>query len=288
MNPNKNRIQDTRTLPETQGFPLAEGILQRIVETKREEVKGLLTRTQALDRSLRRAPASRDLAEALRGDGEVAVMAEVKRRSPGAGAIRTGLDPARVARAYQEAGASAVSVLTDTEYFGGGIEDLRAVRDAISLPVFRKDFILDEIQLVEARGAGADGTLLIVRILTDQMLRALLGKAEDLGLTAMVEVHDRPELERALEAGGRIIGINNRDLRTFQTSLDVTLELSEGVPPDVILVSESGIRAPVEVDRLGAAGVNAVLVGEAVLRAPDPGQAAGELVGRLRVPRRNV
>ncbi|MFC1660587.1 indole-3-glycerol phosphate synthase TrpC [Gemmatimonadota bacterium] len=275
-------------MPETQDFPSLVGILERIVRTKRKEIEGLRLQRKALESSLARAPAPKDLVGALRGGGEVAVMAEVKRRSPGAGAIRPDLDPALLAAEYESSGAAAVSVLTDAQYFGGGREDLEAVRPVLSCPLFRKDFILDEIQLLEARAYGADGTLLIVSLLPDGELRTLLAQAEGLGLAPLVEVHDETELDRALEAGSRFIGINNRNLRDFRTSLDVTLELVGRIPPDVTLVSESGIRTPAEVDRLGAAGINAVLVGESLLRAPDPGRATAELVGRPRVPRRNA
>jgi indole-3-glycerol phosphate synthase len=168
------------------------------------------------------------------------------------------------------------------------MSDLASARSTVSCPLFRKDFILDAVQLVEARAAGADGTLLIARILTDGQLRALLTEAGEIGLDVLVEVHDEQELERALEAGSFLIGINNRNLRTFETSLDVTLELLELIPPGVTVVSESGIRTVAEVDRLGEAGVNGILVGESLLRAQDPGRAASELVGRKRVPRRHV
>jgi indole-3-glycerol phosphate synthase len=187
--------------------------------------------------------------------------------------------------AYQEAGAAAVSVLTDTSYFGGSLEDLAGVREAVDVPVFRKDFVLHEVQLLEARSAGADGVLLIARILTDAELSALHQAALGLGLTPLVEVHGSVEADRALTAGARIVGINNRNLQTFTTSLEVTLGLLSLLPPDVTVVSESGIRTPQEVDRLGAAGVQAILVGESLLRAHDPGAAAGELVGRGRVAR---
>jgi indole-3-glycerol phosphate synthase len=285
VDPNKTRIKDTRTLPETQGSPEADTILDRIVRTKREEIAALLARSGELERVVGGAPAPKDLAGALRRETEVAVMAEVKRRSPGAGPIRPRLDPAEVARAYEEAGASAVSVLTDGSYFGGAIQDLRAVRERVALPLFRKDFILHEVQLLEARAAGADGTLLIARILSDQELEGLSRVARSLGLSLLVEVHGEEELERALEAGSRVIGINNRDLGTFETSLDVTLELVGRIPPEVVVVSESGIRTAEEIDALGAAGVDAVLVGESLLRAPEPGRAVGELVGRGRVRR---
>jgi len=272
-------------LPETQGSHLGPDILRRIVETKRREVEALLPLEEALRDRAARAPTPKDLLGALRRGPQVAVMAEVKRRSPGAGPIRPGLVPGEVAGAYEAAGAAAISVLTDSEYFGGSLDDLREVRQAVSVPVFRKDFIIHPLQLLEARGAGADGVLLIVRILSDQELWALHQEALRLGLTPLVEIHGEGELDRALSAGVRLLGVNNRDLDTFTTSLDVTLGLLPAVPLQVTVVSESGIRSPEEVDRLGAAGVHGVLVGESLLRAPEPGRAASELVGRPRVER---
>jgi indole-3-glycerol phosphate synthase len=286
--PKKNRIQDTRTLPETQGLAGGSGILDRIVQTKKQEVEALLPYEGKLRSMAGYAPPARDLGEALRKGAEVALMAEVKRRSPGAGPIWPDLVPAEVARAYERAGAAAISVLTDAEYFGGFLDDLKEVRSAVGLPVFRKDFVLHRIQLLEARAAGADGVLLIARILSDQALSSLVGEALSLGLTPMVEVHGREELERALGSGSRLIGVNNRNLQTFRTSLDVTLGLLPTIPADVAVVSESGIRTRAEVDRLGAAGVHGILVGESLLRARDPEKAAGELVGRPRVARRDA
>lgn len=262
-----------------------EPILDRIVRTKRAEVAALTADRDALIDEARRAPPARDFAGALASAGSVAVIAEVKRRSPGAGAIRPDLDPVRQALGYESGGASAVSVLTDGQYFSGSLDDLRHTRDAVALPVLRKDFVLDPVQLWQARAAGADAVLLIVRILDDQRLSSLHALAGELGMAALVEVHDAGELERALAAEARIVGINNRDLSTFQTSLDVTLALLDRVPDDVQLVSESGIAGPDDVDRLGAAGVDAVLVGEWLVRQPDPRTAAAALSGRFRAAR---
>jgi indole-3-glycerol phosphate synthase len=283
--PNKTRIQDTRTLPETQGSRRADDILGRIVRTKTLEVEAILPLEAEFRARLRDAPAPRDLTQALRRDGEVGVMAEVKRRSPGAGPIRPDLDPAGLAVDYQSAGAAAISVLTDGEYFGGSLGDLEAVRGAVEIPVFRKEFIIHPVQLLEARAAGADGTLLIARILTSELLSSLHAEAVDLGLTPLVEVHHPEELGRALAAGARLIGINNRNLQTFTTSLDVTLELLEEIPQGVTVVSESGIRTREEVERLGGSGVHGVLVGETFLKAPSPGEAVAELVGCSRAER---
>ena len=283
IDPNSNRIQDTRRLTETQGSSGGSSILDAIVETKREEVARLRGWASAFRARARDAPEPRDFAGAIRGTDTVSLMTEVKRRSPGAGIIREGLNAAGLAASYREAGAAAVSVLTDREYFDGSLEDLRAVREAVDIPVLRKDFVLDEVQVHEARAAGADAILLIVRILDDGRLRDLREAAEALGMAALTEVHGLAELGRALDSGASLVGINNRDLGTFETRLEVTLELLPGIPPGVTVVSESGIRTPGDVDRLGAAGVHAVLVGESLLRAPDPGAAAAELARRERV-----
>lgn len=268
------------------GAASAEHILDRIVRSKRAEVAALRGEAEALVEKARAAPPPRGFTGALGRGDSVAVIAEVKRRSPGAGAIRPGLDPALQARGYESGGASAVSVLTDERYFSGSLDDLRATRHAVGLPVLRKDFVLDSLQLWQARAAGADAVLLIVRILADDELASLHALAGELGMAALVEVHDARELDRALAAEARIVGINNRDLSTFETSLDVTLDLLHRVPDDVLLVSESGIGGPDHVDRLGAAGVDAVLVGEWLVRQPDPEQAAAALAGRSRTARR--
>lgn len=258
-----------------------EDILARIVRTKEEEVRGLRNRLEVLRQRAGHAPAPRDFERVLADPGSVSLIAEVKRRSPGAGALRPDLDPAVQARAYEAGGARALSVLTDQAYFQGSLEDLRAVRRLVDLPVLRKDFIIDASQVWEARGAGADAVLLIVRILDDGPLRQLRELAEELGMAALVEVHDEVELTRALASGARIVGINNRDLRTFSTDLAVTLGLLDQVPDRIVLVSESGISSREQVARLGAGGVDAVLVGEALVRADDPTDAARRL---SRVP----
>lgn len=257
-------------------------ILDRIVDAKRDEVRRLQPRADALDRAARAVPRTRDFEAALRAGETVRLIAEVKRRSPGAGRIRPDLDPAALARAYEAGGASAVSVLTDGPHFGGSLDDLAAVRAAVALPVLRKDFVIDPLQLLEARAAGADAVLLIVRILDDALLARLHTRALELGMAALVEAHDAEEVERALAAGARILGVNNRDLRTFGTNLDVTFDLVDRVPGDVVLVSESGIGGPADVDRLGGAGVDAVLVGEWLVRRPDPTSAAVSLSGSPR------
>jgi indole-3-glycerol phosphate synthase len=254
------------------------GILARIVESKRAEVAALRHRTSELRAAAERAAPARPFVAALRQEDAVALIAEYKRRSPSAGALGGNVAPAAAARAYAAGGASAVSVLTDAEYFGGGLDDLVAAREAVDLPVLRKDFVLDEAQVWEARAAGADGILLIVRILDDVRLVALHAAASAVGLGVLVEVHDEAELERALRAGAEAVGVNNRDLDTFRTDLNVSLRLAPRVPPEVVLVAESGIRTAAEVDRLGEAGVDAVLVGETLMR----GGGAGLLAGRPR------
>jgi len=215
----------------------------------------------------------------------VRLLAEVKRRSPSAGEIRPGADPAAVARAYLEGGAAAVSVLTDREYFGGDLEALRSVTSGVPLPAIRKDFIVDPLQVWEARGAGADAVLLIVRILDDERLRDLHALITGLGMDALVEAHNEDEVGRALAAGTTLLGINNRDLDNFVTDLGLSLRLAGAVPPGVTLVAESGIRTADDVDRLGAAGVDAILVGESLMRQPDLRAAAGALAGRPKVER---
>jgi indole-3-glycerol phosphate synthase len=271
-------------LPETQGSPSLPGVLASIVRTKREELATLLAegRDAALKRKAEQAPPPRDFLSALAHPSEVSLIAECKRRSPGAGEIRPGLDPAALTRAYQANGAAALSVLTDATYFGGASADLEKARAATTIPILRKDFTLDSVHVIEARAAGADAILLIVRILDPRQLLRLRVEAEALGMAALVEAHDAEEVSRALDAGARIVGINNRDLATFTTRLETTLELRELVPQDVVVVSESGIRSREDVARLGAAGVDAVLVGETLLRGKDPGVAAASLAGVSR------
>jgi indole-3-glycerol phosphate synthase len=261
-----------------------DGVLGRIVETKRREVDALRPRVAALRATAAAAEPARDFAGALRRADEVALIAEYKRRSPSAGSMASNVVPAAAARAYEAAGAAALSVLTDAEYFGGALADLAAARDAVALPVLRKDFVVDEAQVWEARAAGADAILLIVRILDDAHLRDLHAVARALGMAALVEVHAEAELERALAAEARIVGVNNRDLATFTTDLGLSQRLAPLVPPDVVLVAESGIRTVAEVDALGGAGVDAILVGETLMRGGQ-GRMAGALVGRPRAAR---
>lgn len=259
-------------------------ILERIVASKRAEVEALRPQAEELRARAADADAPRGFAAALRRPTEVRLLAEIKPRSPSAGEIRAGADAAEVARAYAEGGAAAISVLTDAEYFGGSLAALRRARAAVELPVLRKDFVVDALQLWEARAAGADAVLLIVRILADAALRELLGLAAELRLDALVEAHDAAEVERALAAGATLLGVNNRDLRSFRTDVSLSLELAPRLPAAATLVAESGIRSAEDVRRLGEAGVDAVLVGEALMRQDDWRAAAAALVGQPRRP----
>jgi indole-3-glycerol phosphate synthase len=209
----------------------------------------------------------------------MAVIAEVKRASPSAGLIREDFDPVAIARIYEQNGASCISVLTDAPYFQGRLEYLRAVRQAVGVPVLRKDFLLDDYQIAEARCAGADAVLLIAEILDDASLRQLLSETRRLGMQALVELYDAENLQRVLDAGARLVGVNNRDLRSFVTRLEHTLDLAPHLPAECCLVSESGIRTHEDIKRLKAAGVRAVLVGEALVSAPDIGAQLRELLG---------
>lgn len=270
------QLQDAGALP---------GVLASIVRTKHDEVARLRSRQDELERALERAPVPRGFRAALAKPEAVALIAECKRRSPGAGDIRPGLDPVELTRGYEGAGARALSVLTDPTYFGGTLADLEAVRAATTIPILRKDFTIDPLQIVEARGAGADAVLLIVRILSDEALGALHAEARGLGLDVLVEVHDEDEMERAIALGADLIGVNNRDLSTFETDLATTERLLGRVPPETVLVSESGIRTVGDIERLAAAGVDAILVGETLLRAPDPAAAARAFSAVERRPR---
>jgi indole-3-glycerol phosphate synthase len=228
--------------------------------------------------AVRDAPVARPFVAALTRPGRVNVIAEHKRRSPSRGVIREDLAPADVARAYETKGASALSVLTDAPFFGGRMEHLVEARSACSLPVLRKDFVVDPWQVWEARAAGADAVLLIVAALADAELRGLLAVAGEAGFDALVEVHDRGELDRAIGAGARVVGVNNRDLRTLAVSLDTSLALAPAIPGDVVAVAESGIRTGADVRRLREAGFDAFLVGEHLMAAPDPGEALSRLL----------
>ncbi len=255
-------------------------VLDAIVARTRERVaaeqaQNSLGRLRAL---ARRAPPARPFAAALARPGRVNVIAEHKRRSPSRGVIREDLDPRDVARSYEEAGAVALSVLTDEPFFGGRLEHLVLARASVTLPVLRKDFVLDAWQVWQARAAGADAVLLIVAALDETALASLLEVAGEAGLDALVEVHDRRELERALAAGARLVGVNNRDLKTLAVSLETALALAPLVPERVVAVAESGIRTAAEVRALREAGFDALLIGEQLMSSPDPGRALRRLL----------
>lgn len=260
-------------------------VLDRILATKREEVRALAARRAELRDRVADMPPAREFAGALGDGADVRVLAEIKRRSPSAGPIRPEAVPAEVARAYADGGAAALSVLTDVQYFGGSLSALSEVRASVELPILRKDFLIDPLQIWEARVAGADAVLLIARALAREQLVDLHGLACDTGLHTLIEVHDEAELDTALAAGAAVIGVNNRDLATFRTDLELSARLAVAVPPGVVLVAESGIRTSDDVDRLGAAGVDAVLVGESLMRQADLADAVAALTGRPKVGR---
>jgi len=257
-------------------------VLQKILQRKHEEVAERAARTPLRELSARAAdaPPVRGFAAAIEAKiaaGDAAVIAEVKKASPSKGVIRADFDPAAIARSYESGGAACLSVLTDVDFFQGADDYLRRARDACALPVLRKDFVVDPYQVAEARAIGADCILLIAAALDDDRLAALSEQALDLGMDVLVEVHDMAELERALQVPAPLLGINNRDLRTFDVSLDTTLALKDAVPGDRRLVTESGILARADVRRMRTAGVDAFLVGEAFMREADPGAALRRL-----------
>ncbi|MEI8367358.1 MAG: indole-3-glycerol phosphate synthase TrpC [Planctomycetia bacterium] len=255
-------------------------ILERIVERKRREVAAAeaLESTASLRRRLAEAPPVRDFFAAVSRPGAIRLIAEFKRRSPSAGEIRPGATVEEVVRAYERGGASALSVLTDGEGFGGTLADLVAARAAVSLPVLRKEFVVDRRQVIEARVHGADAVLLIAECLDDCLLRSLYAEILDLGMTPLVELHDESQLDRVLDLGATLVGINNRDLRTMTTDLGHVLSLRSCLPERCTLVAESGIRTRGDVRRLEAAGIGAMLVGESLLKQADPGAAAAALL----------
>ncbi len=256
-----------------------DNILDRIIRWKFEEVADRKSACplETVQARAALAPPPRDFAAALQAPG-VSLIAEIKRASPSKGLLCPNLDAPALARAYEANGAAAISVLTDERFFRGSLEDLRVVRQSVTIPVLRKDFILDPYQVYEARAAGADAVLLIVAALDDAALLELYELACKLGMAALVEVHNASELERALRIRPRIIGVNNRDLGTFEVDLETTVHLRPLIPPGVLLVAESGIHHRADVARLKAAGVDGILVGEALVRATDVGARVKELV----------
>ena len=259
-----------------------ETILDRIVTDKREELAAAKSAVPLVEvrRAAADAPAVRPFAAALAGAG-VSLIAEVKKASPSRGLLRPEFDAVQLARQYHNGGAAAISVLTDAKHFQGSLHDLRSVREALpdGPPLLRKDFLFDDYQLYEARCHGADAVLLITAILEDTTLRGLIEAAASLGMEALVEVHDEPELDRAITAGATIIGINNRDLRTFDVDLAITERLAPLVPKDATIVAESGVFTRDDVRRLEKCGAHAVLIGEALVTAQNPTAKIHELFG---------
>lgn len=256
-------------------------ILDNIVATKREEVaRAKAERPEStLRRRLSDCPPARDFLAALSAGPPIRLIAEVKKASPSKGVIRADFDPVAIAQIYEQHGASCISVLTDEQYFQGSLDYLRQVHAAVSLPVLRKDFIIDPYQVIEARAAGADAVLLIAECLDDDLLQQLHDAIVDLGMTPLVELYEPANLARVLKIGARLIGVNNRDLRTFQVDLEHTLHLRRQIPVDRVMVGESGIRTRQDVEMLEAAGVQAMLVGESLLAKPDVAAAVDELLG---------
>ena len=251
-------------------------ILEKILQVKRREVAAARERVPmaAVEKQARAAPPTRDFAGALRANidaGRPAVIAEIKRASPSKGLLRSDFDPVAIAKSYESAGAACMSVLTDTEFFQGSPEHLVAARGACALPALRKDFVVEPYQVYESRAMGADCILLIAACLARQDMQGLEAIALDLGLAVLVEVHGAEELDAALTLRTPLIGVNNRDLRTFETRLETTLELLPRIGTGRTVITESGIASPQDVRRLREAGVQAFLVGEAFMRAADPG-----------------
>ncbi len=264
-------------------------ILTEIVRSKQRHLNGLITADSSacMRDAAHAAPPPRDFIAALQDD-TVQVIAEIKRASPSQGAINAKLDVSALAADYERNGAAAISVLTDEDYFGGSIEDLRQARDAVTVPLLRKDFIISEYQIYEARAAGADAALLIVAALDPPTLQAMLDLTHELGMAALVEAHTHQELDIALASGARLIGVNNRNLNTLEVSLDTFMDLAQRVPPECALVSESGIHSRADVEYVAQSGAEAVLVGTSLVADTSPGDALKELLGVPISPRRTA
>jgi indole-3-glycerol phosphate synthase len=265
------------------GTAQPENILERIARAKRAELETLRAAVPQSELEKKVAPRAsgvfrKALLERHPGQPDCAVIAEAKKASPSRGLLCPDYDAARIARSYERARARAVSVLTDREFFQGSLDDLRHAKAVVSLPVLRKDFTLDEYHVYEAAAAGADAVLLIAALLSPPEISQLLRVSERLGLDALVEVHTAPELRAALQAGARLIGVNNRNLKTFEVSLQTSIELIESIPDDCVAVSESGLRSGADLARLQAAGFDAFLIGELFMTQPDPGAALRQLL----------
>jgi indole-3-glycerol phosphate synthase len=257
-------------------------ILDQIVATKQGEIeraKAAVPESELQSR-LADAPPVRDFFSTLASPGPIKLIAEVKKASPSAGVIRADFDPVAIAKTYEAHGASCISVLTDEQYFQGKLAYLTQIREAVSLPVLRKDFILDTYQLIEARVAGADAVLLIAECLDDCNLRKLFNTTCELGMTPLVELYEPDNLQRVFDAGATLIGVNNRNLHTFAVDLEHTIRMRSRVPDECVLVGESGIKTLEDVQRLESAGVDAILVGESLTRNADIGAAVDRLLGR--------
>jgi indole-3-glycerol phosphate synthase len=253
-------------------------ILAQIAEEKRREIAALSPRVESLLPAAHSSIATRRHFHAALSSRPIAVIAEIKQASPSKGVLSENFNPVRIAQQYAEGRAAALSVLTDQKYFRGSLDDLAAARAAVTLPVLRKDFTLDESQIVEAAAHSADAILLIAALLTRDQLRTLREAAARYQMAALVEVHDEAELEEALASGAGIVGVNNRDLRTFSVSLDVSLRLAPRIPSSVLAVAESGIHTRADIDRLRDAGFRGFLIGERLMRAPDPARALQDLL----------
>jgi indole-3-glycerol phosphate synthase len=265
-------------------FSTSDSFLSRIVSHKRQEIARAKQHLPfaELEQRARTQAAPRDFRRALTGGKNIAVIAEMKKASPSAGVLRENFDPERLAKSYSENGAAALSILTDAEFFHGHLEHLRQARAACALPILRKDFLLEPYQVIEARVCGADAILLIVAILDRSQLFELLSVAGELGMQALVETHNEAEIDRALLAGADIIGINNRDLQTFEVALETTERLAKLIPRSCVRVAESGITSRQDVERMAACRIDAILVGSHLMRQLDPGKALPTLTG---VPR---
>lgn len=251
-------------------------ILAKIVETKRAELALLARNLSALEGQAASRTSSRDFRAALRAH-KPAIIAEIKKASPSKGVLLETFDPPRIARTYNDGGAACLSVLTDSDYFQGSLADLESARAVVALPVLRKDFTIDSLHVIEAAAHGADAILLIAAILSEREMRDFRELAANLGMATLVEVHDASELDAAIHSGADIIGVNNRNLHTFEVTLETSLRLVDKIPENVVRVAESGIRLRTDVARLEAAGFDAFLVGEHLMKSPDPAAALREL-----------
>lgn len=260
-------------------------VLDKIVAKKNEEIAAAkqTVAIESLRDQLQDAPPVRSFFDALAADGPIKLIAEVKKASPSKGIIREDFHPVEIAQTYAEHGATCISVLTDEHFFQGHIDYLKRIRGKVDIPLLRKDFILDTYQLVEARVAGADAVLLIAECLDDCNLRKLHNEAIELGMTPLVEFYEPSNLERVIEAGATLIGINNRDLRTFETDLQHTIRLRKEIPSDHLVVGESGIHLPTDVKLLSDSNVDAILVGESLMSKPNIGEAVQSLLSDVSV-----